>query len=197
MIHDMDRSGYFGASDTKHIMANNRNTVTWKKFWDTKLGRVNADQIHSREIEAGNKYETPILLSINENMVLDGQIIYEKCRIRVNYDGWYDGTIYEVKTHHSEKPFEISAAYWQQCQVEMFIYQKMHKEWFLPPFKELYLVSYGLNPDEYDVPAEDIRIDTNRIIYHPVKPDKGWAKGEYMPRIRELSRALKKGKFPG
>lgn len=197
MIKTLDRAGYFGASDVKNVMAANRSTATWKKWWEVKMGTREPDIISTKEIEAGNKYEHPILRSIHEDMRLDGQIIYDKYKIRVNYDGWHNGTIYEVKTHHAEKEFEVSNAYWQQCQVEMFVYQEMYKQWFLPPFEQLYLVSYGLNPDDYDVPWDKIEIDPNRIVYHPVKPDKAWIKGEYLPKVKELARALKKGKYPG
>lgn len=198
MIHNQDRSGYFGASDTKYVMAKNRTTKSWiERFWEVKLGNLPANQISTKEIEAGNKYEHPILQAINEKMFMDAQIIHEKYLLRVNYDGLLDGTIYEVKTHHDEDDFEISTAYWQQCQVEMFVYQEKHEQWFLPPFKQLYLVSYGLNRDEYDVPWGKVEIDPNRINYHTVKFDKAWIKGEYLPKVRELARALKKGKFPG
>lgn len=197
MIHNLDRSYYFGASDCKYVMAKNRDTASWKRWWSTKLGESEPVQLHSKEIEAGNKYEKPILLAINENMFLDGQIVMEDLRIRVNYDGWCDSVIYEIKTHHAEKEFEITNDYWMQCQLEMFVYKEKYKQWFLPPFRSLYLVSYGLNPDEYDVPWDKVEIDPNRLKYHPVKPDKAWIKGEYLPKVRELARALKKGKFPG
>lgn len=194
MIQSKDRSGYFGASDTKFVVATNRNTASWKRWWDVKLGTMESEQFRTKEIDAGNRYEHPILLSINDDMILDGQIIHEKYPIRVNYDGYLNGVIYEVKTHHAEKEFEISTAYWQQCQVEMYVYKEMHNSWFLPPFEKLYLVSYGLNPDEY---TSDVNIDHNRVKYHPVEFDKGWIKGEYLPKVRELARALKKRKFPG
>ena len=197
MIQTLDRSGYFGASDCKYVMANNHDTASWKRWWDVKLGNMEADQFRTKEIEAGNKYEHPILLAINEDMFMDGQIIHDKYSIRVNYDGFFNGTIYEIKTHHAENEFEISTAYWQQCQVEMFVYKEKYKQWFLPPFESLYLVSYGLNPDEYDVPWDRVEVDPNRMKYHPVKFDKAWIKGEYLPKVRELARALKKGKFPG
>ena len=190
----MTEVGIFGASDTKYVTAKNRNTKSWKQWWSIKLGDIPADKLRTPEIDAGNKYEGPILLSINEDMILDGQIIHEKYPIRVNYDGYLNGVIYEVKTHHAEKEFEISTAYWQQCQVEMYVYKEMHTSWFLPPFEKLYLVSYGLNPDEY---TSDVNIDPNRVKYHPVEFDKGWIKGTYLPKVRELARALKKGKFPG
>ena len=197
MIHSNDRSGYFGASDTKHVVASNRQTATWKRWWDVKLGKMENENYETKYTRAGNKYEHPILQSINEDMYLDGQIIHEKYKIRVNYDGFHKGTIYEVKTHKLENDFEITNAYWQQCQVEMFVYQEMNQSWFLPPFKKLYLVSYGLMPDEYDAPWDKVQVDANRVVFHPVAYDKAWIKGEYLPKVKELARALKKGKFPG
>jgi hypothetical protein len=39
-------------------------------------------------------------------------------------------------------------------------------------------------------------VDPERIILHPVKYDKAWIKGNYLPRLKELARALKKRKSP-
>lgn len=195
MIHDTDRSGYFGGSDCRFIMAANRNTKTWKHWWSTKLGEVEPDFQGSIYTRAGNLYEHGILETIDPEMTLDGQIIYEKYLLRVNYDGYKDGVIYEVKTHKSEKNFEIIPAYWQQCQVEMFVYKTLAKQWFLPEFKELYLASYALYPDEYYSEPDEVEIDPDRIILHPVRYDKAWIKGEYIPKVRELSKALKKHKM--
>lgn len=197
MIHEYDRSGWFGGSDCRYVMAKNRNTQTWKRWWDMKLGHIEGNMIDNIYTRAGNLYEHPILYSIHPDMTVDGQILMEKYRLRVNYDGWHDGVIYEVKTHKSEKPFEISTAYWQQCQVEMFVYRSMSEQWFLPPLKELYLVSYALAPDEYYVEDGEVEIDENRIIFHKVKYEKSFIKGEYLPQVRELAKAMKKGKFPG
>ncbi len=194
MIKSTDRSGYFGASDCKFVMAKNRNTKSWKQWWSVKLGDMEPVQLGGQFIEAGNKYEHPILESIADDMVMDGQIIYEKYLIRVNYDGYRDGIIYEIKTHSNDKEFDLNKSYWMQCQVEMFVYQTMYEKWFLPPFKQLYLVSYGLNPDEYGVNYDKVEIDANRLRYHPVEYDKSWIKTEYLPAVKELSRALKKGK---
>ena len=189
-----------GASDTKFVMSNNWDSATWKQFWNTKVGGNNPNRFESIYTRAGNLYEHKILNAIDENIEMDGQIILEKHLIRVNYDGWLrteDGTIiYEIKTHKAEKDFEISNAYWQQCQVEMFVFQEMHNKWFLPPLKELYLVSYALNPIDYGLSEDEIVIDTDRIVYHKVKYDKSFIKGEYLPRVKQLAKALRKGKYP-
>lgn len=197
MIHDQDRSGYFGGSDSKYVMAKNRSTATWKKWWETKLGHIEGNMFDTIYTRAGTRWEHPILYSIHPDMAVDGQIIMEKYKLRVNYDGWHDGTIYEIKTHKSSKEFDITSYYWQQCQVEMFVYQSMSEQWFLPKFRELYLVSYALTPDEYYAEEDEISVDKNRLVFHKVKYDKSFIKGEYLPGIRELSKALKKGKYPG
>lgn len=196
MITDLSREGWFGASDTKYIMAEHRNTKTWKEWWSVKLGKMESSFTGSIYTRAGNLFEHGILQAIDSNMTMDGQIIIDKLLLRVNYDGYTDGTIFEVKTHKNEKPFEIIPAYWMQCQVEMYVYQKMSEQWFLPEFDELYIASYALRPDEYYLDEEDVTVDPERIILHPIKYDKAWVKGEYLPRLKELARTLKKGKSP-
>ena len=196
MIQDHDRSGWFGASDTKFIMADNRNTKTWKSWWSVKSGLMEPEFTGSIYTRAGNMFEHHILRAIDPDMTLDGQIIMEKYLLRVNYDGYRDGKIVEIKTHKNEKEFSMIPAYWQQCQVEMYVYQQMSKKWFLPDFEGLYLVSYALRPDEYYLDEDEIEVDPDRIILHPVEYDKAFIKGEYLPRLKELARALKKGKYP-
>lgn len=195
MIDNFDRSGYFGASDTSMVIADNRQTKTWRQWWLVKLGEMESTFSGSIYTEAGNKYEHRILKAISEEITLDRQIIIEKLKLRVNYDGDLDGTIYEVKTHKAEKDFEISKQYWRQAQVEMYAYKTMEKELELPPFKKLYIVSYPLYPDEYYTHREDISIDMKRVKFNPVKYDKQFVKGEYLPKLKECARALKKGKI--
>ena len=195
MIDNFDRSGYFGASDTSMVIADNRQTKTWRQWWLVKLGEMESTFSGSIYTEAGNKYEHKILKAISEEITLDRQIIIEKLKLRVNYDGDLDGTIYEIKTHKAEKDFEISKQYWRQAQVEMYAYKAMEKELKLPPFKKLYIVSYPLYPDEYYTHREDIGIDMKRVKFNPIKYDKQFVKGEYMPKLKECARALKKGKI--
>lgn len=196
MLQDFDRSGYFGGSDSKHIMAKNRNTKTWNKWWNIKTGKEQADQIGTVYTRAGNLYEHAILQTIDEDMTLDGQIIYEKYKLRINYDGYKDGIIYECKTHRAKNEFRVTKEYWMQCQVEMFVYQKLSSEWFLPDFNGLVLVSYPLYDDEYVDTEEEVEINEGRIQLQEVQYDKDWIKTEYLPRVKELARALKKGKRP-
>lgn len=193
MIANQDRSGWFGASDTDKVLNTNYSTKTFKLWWAVKLGEQESDFKGSMYTDAGNKYEHPILLTINEKMNLDRQIKIEKHLLRVNYDGDFNGTLYEVKTHKDLKPYEISTSHWRQTQVEMYAYKTMAEQLDLPPFKKLYIVSYALRVDEYN--TNEVEIDFNRIVWHEVKYDKHFIKEEYLPRLKEKARALKKGKF--
>ena len=195
MIDNFDRSGYFGASDTSMVIADNRQTKTWRQWWLVKLGEMESTFSGSIYTEAGNKYEHKTLKAISEEITLDRQIIIEKLKLRVNYDGDLDGTIYEIKTHKAEKDFEVTKQYWRQAQVEMYAYKTMEKELELPPFKKLYIVSYPLFPDEYYINREDIQVDMKRVKFTPIKYDKQFVKGEYLPKLKECARALKKGKI--
>lgn len=196
MITSMDRSGWFGASDTSMVLAKNRRTKSWKQWWAVKLGEQEPDFHGSIYTEAGNKYEHPLLLSINENMGLDRQTRDKNLLLRVNYDGDFNGTIYEAKTHKQEKEFEVTRTYWRQAQVEMYAYQRMQQKLELPPFRRLYIVSYALFPDEYFKEHGGVEIDFARVKFHEIKYDRHFIKDEYLPALKELARALRKGKFP-
>ena len=193
MIRDMDRSGWFGASDCSMVVAKNRQTKTFRQWWAVKMGEQEPDFKGSLYTEAGNRYEHPILTSISEEMNLDRQLLIEKLKVRVNYDGDLRGTIYEVKTHKGDKDFEVSTAYWRQAQVEMYVYQKHFDD-----FKKLYIVSYPLYPDEYfsEDGTDEVVIDPNRIKFTPVEYDKHFIKNEYLPAVKHLARCLEKGRIP-
>lgn len=193
MISNHDRSGYFGASDTDRVLATNYTTKTFKQWWAVKLGEQEPDFHGNAYTEAGNRYEHEILKSINEKMNFDRQIIMDRYLLRVNYDGDYNGTIYEVKTHKSDREYQISTSHMRQVQVEMYAYKTMAETLELPPFKKLYIVSYALYPDEYY--GEAVDVDFNRIAFHEVKYDKHFIKDEYLPKLKEKARALNKGKF--
>lgn len=195
MIKNQDRSGWFGASDTSMVINQNYSTKTFKQWWAVKLGEQEPDFKGSAYTDAGNKYEHPILRTINENMVLDRQICIEKFLLRVNYDGDFNGTLYEVKSHRSDKEFKITKPYWRQSQVEIYAYKMMQEELKLPPFKRLYIVSYGLYPDEYYKDYDEVEIDFSRIKFHEIKYDKHFIKDEYLPCLKEKARTLRKGKF--
>ena len=187
-----------GASDTKFIMNDNHQSKTWKEFWSVKMGARESSFSGSIYTRAGNLWEHPILLAVDPGMILDGQIIHNKYLLRVNYDGFKDGIIRECKTHkyYADKPYTIPEEHWQQTQVEMYVYREKYKQWFLPPFEGLEIISYALYPDEYYLEPDEIVIDPDRIIHHPVKPDLHWIKSEYLPRLKICARALRKGRFP-
>ena len=213
MIHSTDRSGYFGASDTSTMMYKNRSTKKWKNFWDEKLG--GAPTFNGNEFtRAGNLWEHSILSAIDKGINFDRQIILNSPRmlLRVNYDGNDDHNIFEIKTHKDDKEFTVTDAYWMQVQVQMFAWNYAHEHGrtdteFVPVEKleSLTIVSYALKPneiydvgwiDEQDAFAGRLPVEESRLVYHPIKYDKSWIKGEYLPVLKELTKALRKGKYP-
>lgn len=195
MITNLDRSGWFGASDTHRIMNPNHTTNTWINWWDVKLGKVDSDTGRNIYTITGTVYEHPIIESIDEGIICDGQILIEDLLLRVNYDGWKDGTIYEVKTHSAKKDFKVTKEYWEQCQVEMYVYQEMQEKWFLPDFKKLYIVSYALVDSDYESARAGYadEIDLSRRNMEEIRYDKDWIKGKYLPTLKPLTRSLRKG----
>lgn len=183
MITNQDRSGYVGASDTRFVVAKNRTTKSWLAWWSEKLG-LQVQEIHTEAMSAGTAWEHKILNAVDSAIRKDHQITIEKYRLRVNYDGDKDGTIYEVKTHNFLKEFKVTRPYWMQAQVEMYAMKT----------DKLYIVAYGLIDEEYKDYSG--KVDDKRIKFYPVKYDKGWIQNEYLPRLKELCRALRKGKFP-
>lgn len=179
MIHDHDRSGWFGASDTAAIMGN-WNTKTFQRFWLQKLG-INRDHFETIETQTGTALEHRILEHIGI-WKMDRQIRKRKLRLRVNLDGEDATTIYEVKTHKSAV-FKVSRPYWMQAQVEMFA-----------TGKQLQIVSYHVEPEDYQNWFREI--DDNRLKFHPIEYDREWVTDEYLPRLRRLADYLKKGAFP-
>ena len=187
MIQNNDRSWWFGASETNFIVTANRSSDRWATFWKVKTGEIEPPFKGNIYTRAGNRYEHPILYAIDPGMVVDGQIIMENYRLRVNFDGYKDGLIREVKTHKSVNPYSLSDEHWMQVQVEMYAYQMKCKEWFLPPFEGLEIISYALNPEEYHCALDEIVIDEARILHHPVKYDAHWIKSEYLPQLKSCS----------
>ena len=70
MIENLDRSGWFGASDTKYIMKANHNTKTWKNWWDEKLGLIESDSSGNIYTRAGNIYEHPIIEAVDDGIIM-------------------------------------------------------------------------------------------------------------------------------
>ena len=186
MIHDKDRKGHIGASDSHYVVASHR-AKTWNAWWDVKTGKPQSFE-GNRYTKAGELYEHAILQAISPDMNLDRQLNYPDLSLRVNYDGDLNGVIYEVKTHKIDKRFEVSRPYWQQAQVEIFAYKLLQEEEHLPEFKRLWIVSYGLYPPEYDYQAG---VEFDRIRFHEIAYDPDWIDGTYLPKLRELSEKLK------
>ena len=178
MIIDNDRSKWFGASDTSKIMGSWQ-TKTFALFWAEKLGLLQ-NNYTSVAMKAGNAFEHRILEVVGVDR-MDRQIKIPKLRLRVNLDGEDNECIYEVKTHKGL--YKVTSAHWQQAQVEMFAAKKM-----------LDIVSYRLTEEDYNNFFNPI--DQDRLDFHPIEYDKKWIETEYLPRLKLLRKALRKGVFP-
>lgn len=181
MIKSQDRAYYIGASDTSYVVGN-WDTKTFEKWYGTKLGIYSMDYV-SDAMRAGTYYEHRILQSLNiKGLEMDKQII--KGRLRVNYDGTTNDTIYEVKTHRAEKQFKVSKAYRNQVVVEMYAGN----------YRKAYIVSNGLTDEDYKNYYRDI--DENRLAFHEIEYDHEFIRNIYLPRFNYLSDCLDKGVFP-
>lgn len=178
MIKNHDRSGWFGASDTATIMGN-WNTKTFDQWWLEKLG-LKKRQINTLQMQTGSAYEHRIL-DFCGIVKRDRQIRKRRYRLRVNLDGESD-VIHEVKTHGAER-FKVSKAYWQQCQVERYAGKK-----------QVEIISYRLLPEDYQNWLRPI--DPQRISRHPIDYDRAWVENEYLPRLKYLSKCLRRRKWP-
>lgn len=194
MITDFDRSGWFGASDTKHVMADNHHTKTWQDFWDEKCGRLVKDD-ESLATYTGTIFEHPILDAIDKSINKDRQIILEDKRLRVNYDGDKDGVVFEVKTHKGGKDFLTKNAIYQflpkyifgQVQVQMYVWKTAYERGLIEDeYKKLYVVEYPLYSEDYEGEPE---VDFKRIKFHKVKYDKGFIK-LYLKKLEPLTERL-------
>lgn len=181
MIQSQDRSNYIGASDTSFVVGNWK-TKTFENWWLEKLG-LNKNILSTEAMQAGNNYEHKILEALEiDGMQMDNQIIIDK--LRVNLDGNTDTCIYEVKTHKIDKEFKVSKQYWRQAQVEMYA-SNIHN---------LYIVAYGLVENDYKNYFN--KIDKNRIQMIKIDYDEDFINNEYIPRLKILTKAIKKGVFP-
>lgn len=185
MIHDHDRSGWFGGSDTAMICGNWK-TKTFQRWWMQKLG-LRTDHYSNAAMNAGSYFEHAILDCIGAQRK-DHQILIPELSLRINLDGDGIGLLYEVKTHSADKPFKVTKAYWQQVQVECFA--KQVEEGMLP---DAQIVSYGLTAEDY---KNFFRaVDQERIGYHPVEYDPDFI-SEYLRRVQILQRCMLDGVFP-
>lgn len=185
MIKNKDRSGYFGASDTKFIIGNWK-TKTFEKWWLKKMGLDNS-HFDNKYTIAGTNYEHKIVDSLGvENIEKDKQIIIESLKLRVNLDANTLKRIYEIKTFKNEKGFDLKKHkdYVNQVQVQMYA-SGIH---------EAEIVAYGLIENDYKNYFNEI--DKKRILHHEVLYDKKFIYNEFLPKLKYLADCLKKGVFP-
>lgn len=179
MIRDQDRSGWFGASDTRRITGP-WTSPSFARWWAVKLGLVR-DSFSNLAMKTGTAFEHPILEHLGVP-VMDRQIRVRQLRLRVNLDGEDDTLISEVKTY-GKALFVVTRAYWEQCQVEQFAARKACR-----------IVAYRLEAEDY---RNWLRpIDDKRLSFHPVPYDGAWVEGAYLPRLEYLAWCLKRGRFP-
>lgn len=182
MIHDHDRSGYFGASDVERIVGN-WNTKTFEKWWMVKEG-LRSENIVTDAMLAGTYWEHRILEFLGYPMTYDRQIIIEPLKLRVNLDGECNETIYECKTYKWENGFKMPKKYLQQVWVQMYA----------TGFRDAYIVTYGLVDEDYDNYYRDL--DENRLELYPVDYNEVWVEEVFLPRLRYLADCLRNGAFP-
>ena len=180
MITNKDRSGWFGASDTSYIVGN-WETATFKKWWIEKQG-LRRNNIQTKALQCGNAFEHKILDCIGCRK--DHQILIPELRLRVNYDGDNELTIYEVKTFKADKIFKVTKAYWRQAQVEMFAMKTT----------ELYIVAYPLGETEYK--NYFTPVDPENMQYHKIEYDNGFIEEIYLPRLKYLANCMTTGRMP-
>ena len=179
MIHNKDRSGWFGASDTAAIMGS-WSTKTFRLWWLEKLG-LRQNRFTNLSMQTGTAFEHRILSACGITR-MDRQIKNRKLRLRVNLDGETPHRIFEVKTYGGTS-FKLSRPYWMQAQVEYFAAKK-----------PVSILAYHLE-------AEDYRnwfriIDPQRLSVLPVLPDQMWLESKYLPRLTYLAECLRKGVMP-
>lgn len=210
MIHDFDRSHWFGASDAKYIMNMTQNTKSWNDWWKVKCG-VSDNAFHGNiYTKAGNTYEHSILKSFVPSVQFDRQILIPHFRLRVNLDGNTEDTIYEVKTYQIDKKFEVTDGYYYQAQIQMLAWKNEPSIVFKecegcpevcpknPQLKNHYILAYGLYPDEYyadytdeQIENGDIPIDNKRIQVFEIKPSRG-VQRRARKNLAKLTKKLRK-----
>ena len=185
VIASQDRSGWFGASDTKFIMGN-WNTKTFKKWWMTKLG-IDTSHFTSVAMNAGTYYEHAILDCLGVPRK-DHQIIIPELKLRINLDGDGIGRLDEIKTYKFENGFNLSKAYLWQVQVQM--YGKLFEEKVLPKAN---IWAYGLKVEDYKNFFNPI--DKDRLKDYPIEYDREFI-GKFLIRVKYLADCLERGVFP-
>ncbi len=179
MIKSKDRSGWFGASDTKFIVGN-FDTDTFRNWWAEKCGLIQ-NEFQSKYTLAGTYYEHKILSAYRECRK-DRQVKIRHLRLRVNLDGDTGDEIFEVKTHKGK--FNLSKAYKGQVMVQMFA----------TGIRKAKIISYKMTEAEYE--NYFLPIHKNRIGEHIIEFDEHFIKNIYLPRLLYLRDCLKKGSVP-
>ena len=179
MIHNHDRSGWFGASDTATIMGNWK-TKTFANWWLVKMG-ITQNHYNSIQMQTGTALEHRILDHIGITK-MDRQIRIPSILLRVNLDGEDRHEVTEVKTYSGDQ-FRVTKPYWMQSQVEMAI-----------TGKRLRIAAYRVTLEDYS--DWFLPIDPDRLSFHPVQFDGVWISAQYLPRLRYLAACLRKGAFP-
>lgn len=145
MIKNQDRSGWFGASDTCHMMGSFQTRTFAVSGWKSRgCGKTRSVR---RRCWPGPRMSTGFWAAIGVRQ-MDRQIKKRSLRLRVNLDGETPERIEEVKTH-AAPVFHLSRAYWMQAQVEMFAANK-----------PLEIVAYRLEPEDYG------------NFYRPIDPER-------------------------
>lgn len=183
MIANKDRSGYFGASDTKYIVGNWK-TKTFQNWWLVKLGLIEK-HFDNKYTLAGTNYEHKILDALNiPGLEKDKQIIIG--RLRVNLDGNTKDKIEEVKTYNYEKGFDLKKHkdYVNQVQVQMYASEIRHAE----------IVAYGLLESDYNNYFHEI--DKERLSFHEIPYNEEFINKIYAPRLSYLTKCLIEGRIP-
>ena len=175
MIHELDRRFWIGGSDIDRYVLGNHATATWRNWWDAKRGRGGGGFTGNSATQTGNKLEHSILKAFCPDVEWDGQIFYAPLRLRINYDGWWDGYIYEVKCHRANNTLDLDK-YRGQVTTQAWVYQKRQEELELPEFKGISILEYPFYPDEecarYDFETIEnglVPIDPKRIVEHKIK----------------------------
>lgn len=198
MLHEFDRRFWIGGSDIdRFVMANNQNTKGWQKWWAEKCGLAEPEPFVTAAMRTGTDLEHSILKTWNPDIEWDGQIIYEPLMLRINYDGWHDGYVFEVKCHRMGNDWSWDR-YRGQLIVQGWTYQTMAEKLGLPPFKGIYVLEYPFTPEEECtihessvVESGDVPIDKDRI--HPIEiPYKRKQFNGVKSHLRPLARQLKR-----
>lgn len=181
MISDKDRSGWFGASDVRYILAKNRSSPSWAAWWLAKLGIAHKD-FASTAMLLGTHKEHQILEYIGA-VETDKQLLLPEICLRVNLDGNTGKKIHEVKTH-KDRWTSVPSSYVNQVQVQMFAFGTEEAE----------IVDYLV--DEEDAKNFFLPIDPERLHRHEIAYDRGFIEERFLPALCELAEAMRKGVMP-